>query len=361
MKVRGIKLKNFKRFSDAEISFEDERGLPRDLIVLVGPNGCGKSTVLQAIAAVLGTATGRLASPAALQWPGFDLGRAGRAWSTVPEVGLVVEIGEAEALATQRAFYALPEGQARKLSASGQPNFAAHLIEIVMQGDHLYDDGGSPLIDLKGRALARHINGDSKLFLDLVAEIGTVAWYTEHRSIGSISLDDLANGKSEPMTLDRLRAHLAQLQNFHGIVLQKRELRPGERDLYADLEARWRSVFPGRSFDGISISDDPSRVMEQPPFFLLDPEGRPYELGEMSGAERAIFPILFDFANWNIHNSVILIDELELHLHPPLQQALLRALPKLGRNNQFIITTHSDYVANLVPPGAVIHVGQEAR
>ena len=35
-----------------------------------------------------------------------------------------------------------------------------------------------------------------------------------------------------------------------------------------------------------------------------------------------------DFANWNIHNSVILIDEIELHLHPPMQQALLRTLPK---------------------------------
>jgi predicted ATP-binding protein involved in virulence len=38
------------------------------------------------------------------------------------------------------------------------------------------------------------------------------------------------------------------------------------------------------------------------------------------------------------HYSVILIDEIELHLHPPMQQTLLRALPKLGKNNQFIIT-----------------------
>jgi predicted ATP-dependent endonuclease of OLD family len=51
----------------------------------------------------------------------------------------------------------------------------------------------------------------------------------------------------------------------------------------------------------------------------------------MSGGERAVFPMLMDFASWNIHNSVILIDEIELHLHPPMQQALLRALPKLGK------------------------------
>jgi predicted ATP-dependent endonuclease of OLD family len=45
-----------------------------------------------------------------------------------------------------------------------------------------------------------------------------------------------------------------------------------------------------------------------------------------------------------------------LHLHPPLQQALLRALPKLGKNNQFIITTHSDYIEQLVPEAHIFRV-----
>jgi predicted ATP-dependent endonuclease of OLD family len=68
----------------------------------------------------------------------------------------------------------------------------------------------------------------------------------------------------------------------------------------------------------------------------------------MSAGERAIFPMIIDFANWKVNNSIILIDEIELHLHPPLQQALISALPKFGNNNQFIITTHSDYVAYMV-------------
>jgi predicted ATP-dependent endonuclease of OLD family len=79
----------------------------------------------------------------------------------------------------------------------------------------------------------------------------------------------------------------------------------------------------------------------------------------MSGGERAIFPILFDFANWNIHNSVILIDEIELHLHPPLQQAMIRAMMRneLGTNNQFIITTHSDSVVQILDDESIIRVG----
>jgi len=67
----------------------------------------------------------------------------------------------------------------------------------------------------------------------------------------------------------------------------------------------------------------------------------------MSAGERAIFPILMDFTRWNINNSVIIIDELELHLHPPLQQTLVRALSEIGHNNQFIFTTHSNSVVTM--------------
>src|SRR5690606_22525389 len=45
MKIRDIRLRNFKRFSDVLIG-----EIPREarLVVLVGPNGCGKSSVIDA-------------------------------------------------------------------------------------------------------------------------------------------------------------------------------------------------------------------------------------------------------------------------------------------------------------------------
>lgn len=126
------------------------------------------------------------------------------------------------------------------------------------------------------------------------------------------------------------------------------ELRLGQKDLYAEIENNYKIVFPEREFKGPVLRESINDILSEPWFYLNDGKNQ-YEISEMSGGERAIFPILMDFASWNIHNSVILIDEIELHLHPPAQQALLRALPKLGKNNQFIITTHSDYIAQLVP------------
>ena len=69
----------------------------------------------------------------------------------------------------------------------------------------------------------------------------------------------------------------------------------------------------------------------------------------MSSGEQAIFPLIYDFVRLNVRKSVVLLDELELHLHPPEQQALLAALPKLGPDCQFIITTHSSFVEGSIP------------
>ncbi len=268
---------------------------------------------------------------------------------------MVLSADEVEA--TQRAFFSIPKAE-RRAQFGDTGASSSERIRLTLDGDTLGSDKSlSGVLAHRGRLFAEQAASEHRSRSAGHEHLGTVHWYTEHRSLTSISLDGLAAGVTPPPSLDLLRARLAQLQSFHSIVLGRRSLRSDERDLYADLEQRWRSVFPGRSFEGISISDRPEHVLEQPPFFLLDAERRPYELGEMSGAERAIFPLVFDFANWNIRNSVVLIDELELHLHPPLQQALLRALPLLGENNQFIVTTHSDHIADLVPPGAILHVG----
>jgi predicted ATPase len=198
--------------------------------------------------------------------------------------------------------------------------------------------------------------------------VGTVFWYTEHRTSTSLTADVVmpldrddadGNGRGQGglrFDEDLLRRRLADLMQFHSRVERREyQLRAGQRDLFADFERVYATLFPSRRFEGSVPRSDVDEVLEEPWFFLYDGHHQ-YELSEMSGGERAIFPVLFDFANWQINHSVVLIDEIELHLHPPLQQALVRALPELGRNNQFIITTHSDWIADIVPPECVFRL-----
>ena len=146
---------------------------------------------------------------------------------------------------------------------------------------------------------------------------------------------------------------MVKLSNIHGHIVSGRiVLKENEKDNFIALETIYNRILPNRKFIGAIPQNDIDAPEE---FWLTDGNNR-YEIAEMSAGERAIFPILMDFALMSINNSIIIIDELELHLHPPLQQVLIRALPKLGENNQFIITTHSRSVAALFTDEQTIYL-----
>jgi len=351
MKVKSLELNNFKRFGYGRLDFTDpETGLARDLVVLLGPNGCGKSTVLQAIACTLGTATERLDFPNQLAWPGLDLELAATAWPTPYRVVTEVEFTTDEIAATNE-YYGLADRQS--LSVPDKPS----AVQLVLAANTLrpQDHGAIPLF--LGRRFAGQVLKLLEEGHDAYRRVGTVFWYTDRRDI--TSLTPTRDHKRNEITFDEalLRRRLSDLAQFHDRIERgSYSLRPGQRDLFADLQRAYEAVFPGRRLDGPVPRSDIDEVLQEPWFYLFDGKNQ-YEIQEMSGGEKAVFPILFDFANWRINRSVVLIDELELHLHPPMQQAFLRALESLGEGNQFIITTHSDSIEAIVPEESIIRMG----
>jgi predicted ATPase len=352
MKVQELSLKNFKRFHNQSFDFRDpETGLAEDLIVLVGQNGSGKSTVLQAIAATLGAATGQLPNPARLDWPGFDLSLVNTAWARPTSVKVGVEFSQDEIEATREYFSRTDMGQNPDRVAPGQ----ALTVELDYDPNEMRVGAGSAaeFFQFHGRRYARMIFKYVQQGERLFDRVGGVFWYTEHRTTNSLTPDE-NNGRIITLDdMDLLRRRMADWFNFHERVQREEyKLRPGQRDFFAEIERAYQTIFPGRRFDGPVPRTELEDLMAEPWFYLFDGRHQ-YELSEMSGGERATFPLIFDFAYWTINNSVILIDELELHLHPPLQQGLLKAMQKLGKNNQFIITTHSDAIAQIVPEESV--------
>jgi predicted ATP-binding protein involved in virulence len=79
------------------------------------------------------------------------------------------------------------------------------------------------------------------------------------------------------------------------------------------------------------------------------------ELNQLSDGERTLIMLVSDItrhlilANPSLSNplegeGIVLIDEIDLHLHPQWQKTILNALVKTFPNLQFIVTTHSPYV-----------------
>jgi predicted ATPase len=339
MKVQELRLRNYKRFHNKTLNLRDpETGLAEDLIVLVGDNGSGKSSVLQALASMLGAATGQLASPADLDWPGFDLSLANTAWARPLHVETDVEFNEDEIAATQE-YYSRTE-MARDEGKVAPGTSPVVTLRYDPDASLVKAPTAAEFFQFHGRRYARMILRFAPEGRQIFEQVGGVFWYTEHRTANSLTpVAGLTENGGQVIHLDDmdlLRRRLADWFNFRErLKRQKDKLRPGQRNFITQVEEAYGKIFPGHRFEGPV------------------PRTEPDELSEMSGGERAAFPLIFDFAYWRIHNSVILIDELELHLHPPLQQGLLKALRGLGKNNQFIVTTHSDAVTAIVPEESI--------
>ncbi|MDR1111476.1 MAG: AAA family ATPase [Deltaproteobacteria bacterium] len=104
-----------------------------------------------------------------------------------------------------------------------------------------------------------------------------------------------------------------------------------------------------------------------PPILYISPKGlsEAYTVEQLSDGYRSMLAMVMDLARRMamangelpyysdksiLHApAIVLIDEIELHLHPSWQQTVLPTLMEIFPNVQFIVTTHSDQVLTSIP------------
>jgi hypothetical protein len=89
--------------------------------------------------------------------------------------------------------------------------------------------------------------------------------------------------------------------------------------------------------------------------------GQQLEIGTLSSGEREVVNVAFDFLLRNPSDCITFFDEPELHLHPGLSYKLLQTLSSIGRNNQFIFSTHSPEIITASIENSVIFLTPKAR
>ncbi len=72
--------------------------------------------------------------------------------------------------------------------------------------------------------------------------------------------------------------------------------------------------------------------------------GEKLTIDKLSGGEQQLYGRVISLMILNPQNSIILIDEPELGLHPEWQRNIMKIYQNIGENNQFIITTHSPHI-----------------
>ena len=111
----------------------------------------------------------------------------------------------------------------------------------------------------------------------------------------------------------------------------------------------------GTDLKGIALDVSPYNRTQQ--ILMIQKTDAYMEFNQLSAGEKMMLGMVLDIAyrmsiaNPQLENplqtdGIILIDEIELHLHPKWQMSVLQALSKTFQNIQFIVTTHSPLVIN---------------
>ncbi|AVQ26984.1 ATP-binding protein [Fusobacterium ulcerans] len=82
--------------------------------------------------------------------------------------------------------------------------------------------------------------------------------------------------------------------------------------------------------------------------------GDEFDINQLSSGEKQLFLRTLAIKMLEPENSIILIDEPELSLHPKWQQRIIEIYQRIGKNNQIIVATHSPHILGSVPRENII-------
>lgn len=348
MRLHRVEIKNFRRHEHLELDLCDDTGTPRPLTVLVGPNMSGKTTVLDAIHLAYEIERNPK-KPAYRQ--GFDAGPTVRPDPNAPieiELRWSLHDGEWEALneinAAMHSQLLAPRAPLYRLRMRYLGDVQGALVEVADA------DPPDAELALRGRSLAELAMNRRVKREDVLDRAGGVLYLEQNRHGRLGSVDE---------RLDFAREAMPGLPDPDVVGwLARVSLQHMKWDAATRGESRWARA--QRLFHDLAAPADLDDAVPYDSGYDLrfHREDRAYSMAGTSSGERQILRLAANLSFFRAQRTIVLLDELELNLHPRWQRSLLRFCETGGDgDNQFIVTTHSDVVLSYADPSSVVTLG----
>jgi len=127
---------------------------------------------------------------------------------------------------------------------------------------------------------------------------------------------------------------------------ERQSIKSNPKDRTKDAIDSFNSIFKNSNLITKLIDLDPFDN-NRPIFETLTKEK--ITIDKLSSGEQQLYARVVSLMILNPQNSIILIDEPEIALHPKWQIEIMKIYANIGENNQFIVTTHSPYIIGSVP------------
>ncbi len=352
MRIDQITIRNFKGFENRVINFPRWAGSSRkgSFHLLVGENGMGKSTTLDALAVAVGvwhvarpTAGWRAIRPGEARW---NIIRHGDRTTFEPMPDPSIEaVGEIDGKGL--SWTRMNKGLSEKTTNEG----AKEAVEVV-----------------KGM-LEESRRADGKVVLPVLAYYGAGrAWLPEKQRVKGFSFSS-EKGSRLDAYYDCLAGRIRDKELNEWFLYETVESvhRGGKRDALKAVEKAVLTCLPDAK--GLRYDTDRKEIV-----VMMKGGGVGMPFYNLSDGQRATLAMVADIAikcctlNPQLGAKapaktpgVVLIDELDLHLHPKWQRRVIDDLKNTFPGVQFICSTHSPFLIQALAPGELITLQEDAE
>ncbi len=350
MKIQSLHIENFRGIKQLDLD------LTAPVTVLVGENGAGKSSVLDCMATLLSWYLARLRSPKGI---GSHFGqtdiRLGE--DSVRATLKAKKIGDNEAIEWSLTTARTGSGEASRSQLKDLNATVSRWIEQYNEFDRAYPKHGLPLV------VHYTVN---RAVLDIPLRIRTPVDLESYQIAFAEALGSAVDFRSffawfrqrEDLEQEGI-IHFFRTAESRGI--SNPEMFPAPYD--GQLNAVREAIEQFTGFANLQVRRSPLHME-------LKKKAQTVWVDHLSDGEKCLLAMIGDLArrlailSRNGLNDplqgpgVVLIDEIDLHLHPAWQRELIPKLVKTFPNCQFIVSTHSPQVISDVRPEAVFLLRQ---
>ena len=304
MKIEKVHIKNIKGIKDLELSFKKNNKI-LDVIVLAGVNGSGKTTILESIKDFFNNKNINYDEP------------------KKSNVNLNIFFEEFEKKKIKEAEKSSNNNK-RPLwdFFSALQNYEIY----IKRSDKHYHTHIAKKFDIPPKII--YVPAENK-FEEIQTYSTTLS--KEYEFINTINSNVIRD----------IPSYIATRRNYLATIEEDLTMKEVTNKVVNEINGIFSILELDVKLKGFSKDEKTLPIFE-------NSAGEEFDINDLSSGEKQLFLRTLSIKMLEPKNSIILIDEPELSLHPKWQQRIIEVYKKIGENNQIIVATHSPHILGSV-------------
>ena len=304
MKIEKVRIKNVKGIKDLELSFKKDNKI-LDLIVLAGVNGSGKTTILESIKDFFNNKNVNYDEP------------------KKSNVNLNIFFEEFEKKKIKEAEKSSNNNK-RPLwdFFSALQNYEIY----IKRSDKHYHTHIAKKFDIPPKII--YVPAENK-FEEIQTYSTTLS--KEYKFINTINSNVIRD----------IPSYIATRRNYLATIEEDLTMKEVTNKVVNEINGIFSILELDVKLKGFSKDEKTLPIFE-------NSAGEEFDINDLSSGEKQLFLRTLSIKMLEPKNSIILIDEPELSLHPKWQQRIVEVYKNIGENNQIIVATHSPHILGSV-------------